>query len=38
MLEDGGKPVRLGSVRNALGQFADDGHVARLECGLYAQP
>lgn len=33
---DGGREVRLGSVRNTLGQLADDGDVVRLERGLYA--
>lgn len=35
VLEDGGKAVRLGSVRNALGTLADRGDVDRLERGLY---
>jgi len=34
--KDGGKPVKLGTVRNALGQLADGGDVVRLERGLYA--
>jgi Fe2+ or Zn2+ uptake regulation protein len=33
---DGGKPVRLGSVRNGLVGLADSGDVERLERGLYA--
>jgi hypothetical protein len=33
---DGGKTVRLGSVRNALGVLADGGDVVRLDRGLYA--
>lgn len=32
---DGGKTVRLGSVRNALGALADTGDVARAGRGLY---
>lgn len=36
VLADGGKQVRLGSVRNTLGVLADRGDVERLERGLYA--
>jgi hypothetical protein len=33
--KDGGKPVKLGTVRNTLGGLADAGEVTRLERGLY---
>lgn len=33
---DGGREVKLGTVRNTLGQLADDEKVVRLERGLYA--
>ncbi|NAS22498.1 transfer protein [Herbidospora sp. NEAU-GS84] len=36
--EDGGKAVRLGSVRNALGALADQELVVREGHGLYALP
>lgn len=36
VLADGGKEVRLGSVRNALSALADDGDAARVGRGLYA--
>lgn len=36
VLDDGGKAVKLGSVRNTLGVLADGGEVTRLERGLYA--
>ncbi|MFF3443668.1 hypothetical protein [Streptosporangium sp. NPDC002721] len=35
VLKDGGKDVRLGTIRNALGALADRGDVDRLERGLY---
>lgn len=35
VLADGGKEIRLGSVRNTLGGLADRGDVDRLERGLY---
>ncbi|MGP4030220.1 hypothetical protein [Actinomadura sp. 3N407] len=38
VLADGGKPVKLGSVRNALTSLADDGDVVRAGHGLYAAP
>ncbi|GII42896.1 hypothetical protein [Planotetraspora phitsanulokensis] len=33
---DGGKAVKVGSVRNSLGLLADEGDVARVGRGLYA--
>lgn len=33
---DGGKQVKLGSIRNTLGLLADGGDVDRLDRGLYA--
>jgi hypothetical protein len=35
VLADGGPEVKIGSVRNALGQLADEGDVARAGRGLY---
>ncbi|MEU4410796.1 hypothetical protein AB0F88_40350 [Streptosporangium sp. NPDC023963] len=35
VLEDGGKPVKIGTVRNELGGLADRGDVARMGRGLY---
>lgn len=32
---DGGKPVKVGSIRNTLGMLADAGDVARVGRGLY---
>lgn len=34
--EDGGREVKVGSVRNSLGQLADDGDVVRAGRNLYA--
>lgn len=33
---DGGRPVKLGSIRNTLGGLVDDGAVTRTGHGLYA--
>jgi hypothetical protein len=33
---DGGKPVKVGSVRNTLGMLADAAEVVRMGAGLYA--
>ncbi|MFI0487526.1 hypothetical protein [Actinomadura sp. 9N215] len=38
VLADGGKPVKIGSVRNALSGLADAGQVERAGHGLYAAP
>jgi hypothetical protein len=38
VLADGGKEVKLGSVRNTLSGLADDGEATRAGHGLYAAP